>query len=225
MAIIPLPLRFGLGYEEIYEIVEAAGGDDKACNEVAECWDMVQIWRNWFAENLGEITAIRHRSQNDDPPDLEFVLVGRTLGMEHTRLLPEHVGKAKAWMRKLGSGGFIPSVAKKTTDPAELMDIITGVKDSWYYQDEEWLAIAGLLASEIREKMMGMPAGGIIGVVVHHTLPDDQDQPRIAKVAHDIINHVKFTDFAGYTLILLARTPRFHSSLIRRGEDIREQSG
>jgi hypothetical protein len=163
MAIISLPLRFGLSYQDIYQIVEAAGGDDKACNEVAECWDMVPIWRNWFAGNFGEITAIRHRSQNDDPPHLEFVFAGRTLGMEHTRLLPEHLGKAKAWVRKLGRGGFIPSIAKKPTDSAELMNIISGVKDVWYNEDEEWSAIGALLASEIREKMRGMLAGGIIG--------------------------------------------------------------
>jgi len=96
-------------------------------------------------------------------------------------------------------------------------------EDNWVNVEDEWRALYTQLEKQLRGKMDRM-SGGIIGVVVHVTLPNDEDQPLIAKVAQNIIDQAKFADFAGYTLILLARTPRFHSSLVRRGEDIRERS-
>lgn len=206
-------------------MVEAAGGDNQACDEVAECWDMVEIWREWFTGIFGKITAVRHRSQNDDPPDLDLVFADRTIGMEHTHLLPEHLGRAKALMRERKGISFVPPISLERTNSVELIDIITGVNDDWSDVEDEWQVLRALLARKLREKMRCMPRGGIIGMVTHDIRISNGDQPRMAKIAHEIVNHTKFADFARYTLILLAKTGLFYSSLVRRGEDIRERSG
>jgi hypothetical protein len=225
MAITSLRLKFGLSYQEVYQTVEAAGGDDQACDEVAECWDMVQIWRDWFTNRFGEIKEVRHRSYGQDPPDLELVSLHQTAGMENTHLLPEHLGQYNALRRKGNGFTSVPPISQKPANFSELREAMDWTKDNWVNVENEWQEFRALLASQLLRKMGGIPKGGIIGMVTHDIHIFNGDQPQMAKIAYEIINHVKFPDFTNYSLILLARTgpARFHSSLIRRREKILEQ--
>src|SRR5207253_9348525 len=130
------------------------------------CLDMVQIWQEWIKDTFGTITKINHRSLRDDPPDLELIFEGgRVVGMEHTKLLPSHVGEADAWLRKSGQGGGLPSISSPPANKEELRDIVAGIKPAWSNVVDDWKTIFDLLAVTLRKKMGGMPAGGIIGVV------------------------------------------------------------
>jgi hypothetical protein len=224
MAVTPLALSYGVSDEQIFQITKAGGLQKQSRMEVWQCWDMVQIWRQWVIENFGEIKAVRHRSPPDDPPDLELVFKDRTIGMEHTRLQPKHLGQAEALMRKSGEGGFIPSISSPPADFTEMQSIIVGAKIPWSSTMDDWKAIFDLLAIALRKKMRGMPDGGIIGMI-HDLVVASTNQRILAEVAQNIVNRNEFADFTGYSLILLDRANRrqFHSSLVRRGEAIREQ--
>ncbi len=224
MAITPLALKYGLSDEQIFQIVKDAGLKGQSRMEVWQCWDMMQIWQQWVTENFGEIKTIRHKSPPDDPPDLELVFEHRTIGMEHTRLQPKHLGQAEALMSQSEEGGFIPSISSPPADFAEMQDIIAGVRIPFSSTMDDWRAIFDLLAIALRKKMRGMPSGGIIGMI-HDLVVASSNQRILAEVAQNIVNRNEFADFTNYSLIVLDRANRrqFHSSLVRRGEDIREQ--
>jgi hypothetical protein len=105
MAITPLNLKFGLTADEAAKTVTTAGLTNQGWSEAFECWDMLQIWQDWVSAMFGNIVEVRHRSAPQDPPDMELVFEGgRLVGMEHTRLQPQHLGQASAFMRKNREG-------------------------------------------------------------------------------------------------------------------------
>jgi len=187
---------------------------------------MLQIWQQFLKETFGELTRINHKSQPDDPPDLELIFGGRIVGMEHTKLLPTHVGEAEAWLRNSGQGGGLPSISSPPANKEELRDIVAGIKPAWSNVVDDWKAIFDLLAITLRKKISGMPGGGIIGVVCDLFVMDESDH-LLAQIAHDIVNRIEFSDFDKYMLIVFNRSTHstFYSALIRRGIGISEQRG
>jgi hypothetical protein len=227
MAVVELPLTKTLTFEGALQIAKTTEGlSGKSRNEVYECLDMVQIWQEWIKGNFGTITKINHRSLRDDPPDLELIFEGgRVVGMEHTKLLPQHVGEAEAWLRKSRQGGGLPSISSPPANKDELRNIVAGITPAWSNVIDDWVAIAKLLVFTLRKKMEGMPGGGIIGIVCELFVMDEKER-LLAQIASDIVNHIQFSDFTNYTLILLSRSTRstFYSALVKRAE-ILEQRG
>ncbi len=227
MAVIQLPLTKSLTLEDVLQIAKTTAGlSGQSRNEVYECLDIMQIWQDWIKDTFGVIAQVNHRSQGDDPPDLELIFDGgQVVGMEHTKLLPKHIGEAEAWLRKSGQGGGLPSISSPPVDKDELRDIVAGIKPAWSNVVDDWKTIFNLLAFTLRKKMGGIPTGGIIGVV-YDLFVVDADQHLLAKIANDIVNRVEFADFANYTLIMLNRSApsKFYSALIRRAR-ILERTG
>jgi hypothetical protein len=225
MAITPLTIPCGTLDDAVRIAKTTPRLSGQARNEVYHCLDMLQIWHHFLKEKFGELTRINHRSQPDDPPDLELIFGSRIVGMEHTKLLPSHVGEAEAWLRESGQGGGLPSISSPPANKEELRDIVAGIKPAWSDVIEDWKTIFDLLAITLRKKMRGMPDGGIIGVV-YDLFMMDRDNHLLATVAHDIVNRAAFADFANYILILLncSNPLEFHSFIIQRG-DILEQKG
>ena len=220
MAITPLDLRFGLTLDEIVAVASAANLTNQAWTEVYQCWDMAQIWQDWITESFGEVVEVRHRSGNDDPPDLELVFPNnRFVGMEHTRLQPPHLGQASALLRESGRGGFVPPIWPPPADFNEIRDIISGVKDSWSDVIDEWKAISYLLAITLQRKMRAVAKGGIIAMV-HDLFMGCSDHQLLGDVARNIVDRPEFADFAKYSLIILNRLNhrQFYSLLVRRGQ-------
>ena len=221
MAIVELPIGKTLTYEEAVRIgMKTPGLSGQSGNEVFQCLDMLQIWQDWIKNTFGNISQIRHKSQGDDPPDLELVFEDeRIVGMEHTKLLPQHVGEAEAWLRKSGQGGGLPSISSPPANKDELRDIVAGVKTAWSNVIEDWAAIGKLLVFTLRKKMDGMPGGGIIGIVCDLFVMDENVR-LLAEIANDIVNHVQFSVFSKYTLILLSRSNPlvFYSALVKQAE-------
>ncbi len=229
MAIVPLPLKFDLGYQDIYQIVAAAGLNDQACNEAAECWDMLQVWRDWVSKTFGNIVEVRHRSGTDDPPDLELVFQDdRVIAMEHTHLQSQHLGQASAFMRASGKGGFVPPIWPPPANFAEMKDIVAGAKTEDANFVHELLKSFDLLALMLRRKMRGLPKSSIIGMV-HDLNIDCFNRHQLRDMAQNIVNRPEFGDFTNHTLILLDRWNhcQYRSLLIRRGQAplVRDQLG
>ena len=225
MAVVNLALTWDLADEQVFDIAKAAGLKKQSRLELLQCWDITRTWSDWIISNFGAVTAVRHRTPPDDPPDVELICEKQTVGMEHTRLKPPHLGQADALMRKSGQGGFIPSISSPPKNFKEMINIVSGVTPSWSSTMEDWKAVFDLLAITLRRKINGMPSGGIIAVV-HDLVVATTNQRILAEVAQNIINRDEFADFVDYTLILMDRSNfrQYHSSLIRRGEDIRERN-
>jgi hypothetical protein len=226
MAITPLAIT-GLSFDTAFHVAKTTPGlRGTSRNEVYQCLDMLQIWQEFFKATFGELTGINHRSQPDDPPDLELLFGDRIVGMEHTKLLPSHVGEAEAWLRKSAQGGGLPSISSPPANKDELRGIVAGIKPAWSNPVDDWNTIFDLLAITLHKKMGGMPSGGIIGVVCELFVFDHSEQV-LAQIAHDIVNRDEFSGFAKYMLIVLNRSAqsKFYSALIRRGMEISEQRG
>src|SRR3977135_334696 len=227
MSITTLPFP-DLTFDAAAAIAKSTPGlTGQSRTEVFQGLDMFQIWQSWFTEMFGQIVEIRHRSAPDDPPDLELIFAdGRIVGMEHTRLQPPHLGQADALMRKSCGGGFLPSISSPPKKFGEMKDILAGVKLPMSSVVDDAAAIFDGLAITLRTKMRGMPNGGIIGMV-HDLAVSSANKRTIAEIAENIVNRAEFLNFANYTLILLDRANyyQFHSSLVRRGEPIREKIG
>jgi hypothetical protein len=226
MAITPLAIPCHT-FEDAVRIAKTSSElSGQSRNEVFQSLDMLQIWKDSLKATFGELTGINHRSQPDDPPDLELIFGSRIVGMEHTKLLPSHVGEAEAWLRKSGQGGGLPSISSPPASKEELRDIVVGIKPAWSNVVDDWKAIFDLLAITLRKKMGGMPGGGIIGVVCDLFVLDQSDH-LLVQIAQDIVNRTEFSDFEKYILIVLNRSTHstFYSALIRRGRDTSEQRG
>jgi len=226
MAVTPLAIPCHT-FDDAVRIAKTTPGlRGQSRSEVYECLDMLQIWREFLQERFGELTGINHRSQSDDPPDLELIFDHRVVGMKYTKLLPSHVGEAEAWLHKSGQGGGLPSISSPPANKEELRDIVAGIKPAWSNVVDDWKTIFDLLAITLRKKMAGMPNGGIVGVVCDLFVLDQSEQ-LLAQIAHDLVNRVEFSDFGKYVLIVLNRSThsKFYSALIRRGMDISEQRG
>jgi hypothetical protein len=224
MAITTLTPGSDLNLEQMFELARTAGLQRQARLEVVECWDMISIWRHWIEEHYGDLVSLCHRSGQDDPPDLELVFPEVVVPFEHTRLQPYPLG----WSEDLSHTVFsescsnVPSLSQPLPQNRDELIAIMGAWDSaWTDVQDEWIACAKHLAATIREKMKGLPSGGIIGIVDRISHGSD-DRQFLAKLAWDFINSGRCRDFTPYTLILLSRwNPiQFYSSLIRRGGEL-----
>ena len=92
MAITELQLRKGVDLESAWEHATNVGLDAHGLEEIRDCWDCALIWEDWLEQHFGIISAVRHRSPPDDPPDIELIFGETVVGVEHTRLQPPPLG-------------------------------------------------------------------------------------------------------------------------------------
>lgn len=212
----------GTDLNKVFHCARNAGLEKKSSREVCHCWDVLQIWRDWFQEKFGELKFIRHRSTPDDPPDLELIFAEETVAFEDTRLQPEHIGRADALRnRKMAADvcTTVPAISKPTKSNKKLIETMLGISQGggWTNASEEHAALERLLAETVRKKMERLPNGGIIAIVdetacLGHTLQF------LFQAAEDLIQSDEFCDFDNYVLIIQSRlTPtNYNCALITR---------
>jgi hypothetical protein len=88
MAISSFPVTYDTPLRELSQRLAASGLKEKERKEVLWSVDAVQIWEDWFSQRHGQLSEVRHRSNPDDPPDIDLVFDRADLGCEHTALLP-----------------------------------------------------------------------------------------------------------------------------------------
>src|SRR2546423_6395703 len=170
MAITELPLNGSVDLSAAWDIVIAAGLNAQACEEVRDCWDIVQVWTDWFAVRYGEITGVRHRSNPDDPPDLELIFAENVVACEHTRLQPAPLGWAEGLRDEIDPSSCItiPSISKPPKHREAMIDTMLGLsQDPWSDVIDDLVVVRNSLAQSVRRKMGAMRDGGIIAVVNH----------------------------------------------------------
>lgn len=226
MAITKLKPTFESQWHDVVSLGEDAGLEGQALNEIADSWDMIQVWRRWFEGRYGNLESIHHRSGGDDPPDLEIVFSNAVVPFEHTWLLPYPLG----WAEDLKKTVFpdvcsnVPSLTKTPADRDELIAMMGSMEGQFSDVKDEWIALAKYLVAAIRKKVEGLPKGGVIGIVNRATYWDHALQ-FLARLTGDFVDSEHGRNFASHTFILHSRwNPlKFHSALIRRGEKVLTQ--
>jgi hypothetical protein len=227
MAIIKLTPEPDSDLDTVFQLAASAGIEGQARLEVVEAWDMIQRWHQWIEERYGTLIELRHLSDGDDPPDLQFVFPEIVVPFEHTWLLPYPLGWAEDIKHTMFPDACtnVPSLSNPPANRDELLAIMGSLEGTWSDVKDEWITLVRALVAAVRKKMLRLPAGGIIGIV-NRASYDRHNIRFLAKLAGDFINSDRCHDFAPYTLILLTRLNhrQFHSALITRGCGVLECS-
>jgi hypothetical protein len=221
--IVDLDLKdCGSDLDKVFHRAREAALNIKSAREVCRCWDILQIWSDWFHERFGELQLIRHRSPPDDPPDIDLIFSARSIACEETRLLPEHIGRADALRDSEIAPDVcttVPAISKPIANNKELIELMLAIKPDEIWTDvaDEHSALARLLAQTIRRKMSRLPNGGVIAItddvaVMGHTLEF------LFQTAEELIMSEQFKDFDKYILLIRSRPNiiQFNSALITR---------
>src|SRR4051812_11257145 len=98
---------------ELHDLLRESLLSGKERNEVLWSLDAIQIWRKFFEDLYGKLLSLRHRSNPDDPPDLELIFEDAAVGLEHTSLMPYPLGHAEAVAREVNprGGRSLPSLS------------------------------------------------------------------------------------------------------------------
>jgi len=216
--------RCATDLDEVFHLAKGAGLDSKSSREVCCCWDMLQIWHDWIDSKFGRLKTLRHLSQPDDPPDIQLVFEARTIDFEHTRLQPYPLGGAEDVKHTEFPNlvTAVPALSKPPKNRAELLHSMFSVLDApWANVGDELNVAAQSLVETLRNKMIRLPDGGIIGIV-DETSYSHNDVQRLFEIAEHFVNSQNFSGFDRYTLIILNRPNhlQYRSALIVRGNKI-----
>ena len=223
MAINKLSITFETSLQEALATARTAGIDKKGRTEVVECLDMAQVWREWFSARFGELLSVRHRSNPDDPPDIELIFHEKCMAVEHTRLQPYPLGWAEDIATEIDPSRciLIPPMSGRQRNRSGLLDEMLRIGSASVGPNQEQAVIVGKLLSTAKCKMKKLPHGSVICVVDEiHLFPPEFEC--ISRESARILNSDESADFNSYTLIFLSRSGpnQTRSVLIRRQEPI-----
>jgi len=216
-----LQIRFDTPDSSIGQICQTAGLSGKEANEVYHSMDALRAWKERFEALYGDLESCVHHSNPDDPPDLTFHFSRLSVGVEHTRLEPSHLG----WTNALHHGECsdqcvaIPSITQRPRSRKELMDLmlIPGSDSTDLVTDmNEWLRY---LIELIRKKIEHRPEGVLVIQDVS-VLYESQLRP-LAEAVHALLSpHPNLIQ--NWTILLHSRPNpvEFNSYLITGGEEL-----
>ena len=199
------------------------GLDGKGWNEVIRALDAIQVWRDWFEMRYGELKELRHRSNPDDPPDLDVVFENGQIGLEHTALMPHPLGHAEAIAKKVNprGGRSLPALSRQWTRK-ELEDLALGMPGyaPWANVFDEHQVAFGSLVATLQRKLKG-PASNVICVTDEATF-GSADTEWLASGLYEIANTSEFAELGDRSVILLHRANhiQFFSALVQRGKPL-----
>jgi len=213
----------GTDLDKVSRRARSLGLSAKASREVCHCWDVLQIWRDWFEGKFGELKLIRHRSQPDDPPDIELVFARQTVACEETRLLPEHIGRADALRDSEIAPDVctnVPAISEPRKTNKELIEKMLSMREDELWTDvaAEHLALGELLSETIRNKMNRLPQDGGVIVITDAVAIMGSTLDFLFEAAEALVKSEKFKDFDNYILIVQSRpnTIKYRCALITR---------
>jgi hypothetical protein len=120
MATLTFPARYDDKPEVLRDAPEIAGLAFKHQTEVVDSIAVLNIWRDEFSKIKGDLIALEHRSQGDDPPDVVAHFEGgRKLCIEHTVTEHSHLIHHRDIFR--GGGCTIPARSRPTKSRKELI--------------------------------------------------------------------------------------------------------
>lgn len=76
----------------------------KKCRELLDTFQFLLIWQDYFQSNHGELKALSHLSNPDDPPDVIAHFADRSVAIEITTIDPSHMRQSDDLHDKVGQG-------------------------------------------------------------------------------------------------------------------------
>jgi len=154
MAIVSFAICETTSLSDLREMATKSQLDKQGWEEVVESFSAIQVWRSWLGDRYGELKELRHRSNPDDPPDIDLVFEKGQLGLEHTALEPPPLGHAEAIAKEINPGGgrAIPSIARQWARP-ELESMAFWQNGSDSFMSDDYSAALESLVSSIRKKL------------------------------------------------------------------------
>ena len=222
MAVLSFPASYKTSSAEMASLLTKAKIDKKGWNEVIRSFDAVHVWQEWFAARYGDLIELRHRSNPDDPPDIELIFARGRMGLEHTALQPYPLGYAEAIASEVNPrrGRSLPSLSREWTRQ-ELEKLALGIGDApWADVGDEHRAAVKSLFSSLQRKAKE-PASQVICITDEATFGDANTEWLASELDH-LLNTDVFAQFGNRTVILLHRNNdlQFFSALVRRGEPL-----
>lgn len=218
MAITSFSVSYSTDVLEVAKMATALNLQAKAWNELVWSFDAVQVWRVWFLEHYGELFELRHRSNPDDPPDLELIFEKEQLGLEHTAFMPYPLGYAEGIVREINPSGCvgIPSISRQWTRP-ELINEILGVTSEWANVSDEHNTAIDALVSSIRRKIKE-PASRVVCVTDRATFGGASTEWLVSQL-WSVVNAKESECYSNRIILFMNRSNniQFFSALIQRG--------
>jgi len=193
--------------------------DGKEQNEVLWSFDAIQLWREWFAPRYGELKELRHRSNPDDPPDLDVVFEIGEVGFEHTALKPYPLAYAEAIASEINPRGsrILPGISLKWTRE-KLEKLSSGCScgvSAWSHIDEDQNVAFRNLTATLKRKLYDSASDVIC---VRDELPfREADFQQLAVCLDQVLNTEGFGHSAGRVFILI-RPDKSLSAVLQRGQ-------
>lgn len=224
MAHTQLQIRFDTPERSIGHVCQTAGLNGKEANEVYHSMDALRAWKDRFETLYGDLENCIHHSNPDDPPDLTFRFSRVSVGVEHTRLQPSHLGWANALHHSECPDQCVtvPSISQQPKSRRELLDIMLNREGEWtdvVADMNEWFRyLVGHILKKIEHRSDGVLV--IQNLSVFHEL---QLRP-LAKAVHSLLSP-RPDLIQNWTILLHSRanSVQFNSYLIVGGEELQRR--
>jgi hypothetical protein len=76
----------------------------KECHELRDAFQFILIWKDSFHSKYGDLVALSHLSNPDDPPDVIAHFRNRDISIEVTTIDPPHIRQCDDLHNKVGEG-------------------------------------------------------------------------------------------------------------------------
>jgi hypothetical protein len=238
MAIIEFPFPNPFSIAGLAQSPTFTSLNNQGRTEMCESARVIEVWRDWIEQKFGTFAALLHRSDGDDPPDLDLRCAESVVAFEHTKLLPYQIGWAVDLLKEVSpdQATSIPSILNRPENRDALLDaMVIGSNVNPPHDDvtERWNRVRQLLDEALHEKIgkvetvrkrRGLESCGIVAIINEIAI-GNHDFLRSMEIAAEIIDESHFATFGDFTVLISTVQPgRYRSSLVRRGEPILKRS-
>jgi hypothetical protein len=98
-----LPATFSTPFDDFWQ-TSCRPLPNKDCHELRDAFQFLLAWRSYFASIHGDLTALSHRSNPDDPPDVIAHFQYQDVAIEITTIDPQHIRQSDDLHAKVGKG-------------------------------------------------------------------------------------------------------------------------
>ena len=119
------PASFSTPFDQVWhEARVQLNGKPKEIHEIRDAFQFLVIWQDYLREAFGELSAISHHSNPDDPPDVVAHFENEDLSIEITDIQPPHLHQSENLDNKVGKGRarFAVSLSNPPSSREEAMN-------------------------------------------------------------------------------------------------------
>jgi hypothetical protein len=122
------PATFSTPFGEFWKNACMTLEKAKESHELRDAFQFLLAWRGYFASMHGNLTALSHRSNPDDPPDVMAHFQNRDVAIEITTIDPSHIRQSDNLHAEVGKGlgRFTIPLSKRPASRHEALNMMYG---------------------------------------------------------------------------------------------------